>query len=200
MTLIALDPASTVTGAAQFRRDGTLEWAQDWKLRQSRSEHPGSRWQRLREMLRSLPEPVAVAVEDVKMHASTSYECKVCGARAKGGGRCGKCGGPVKRKRHMNVLAAHAYGGARSMIEEWCFEIGVDLTPIHTAAVKKAAVGKGGGKGTAKADILRAARARFPDAEIPGHDAADAIFVGVAAMQDLGWVEAPVDLSQAQFF
>lgn len=52
--------------------------------------------------------------------------------------------------------------------------------------VKRAATGKGGGKGTAKADMLRAARARWPHLVFEDDNAADAAFIGRALRVELG--------------
>lgn len=192
--LLALDLGSRFTGAALFR-SGALEWAQVWPLGGGRGEHPGARYQRLRALLAAQETPTRLAYELVVMHLSSTAACARCGAlgRAEARGRrsCPRCGGPLHRRRHLNVAAAHAYGACRGVVLEWCFERGVPVLEVHTTAVKLAAVGKGGGAGTAKADVLRAARRRWPGMTFERDDAADAAFVGRAAIQRLETEERP---------
>lgn len=86
-----------------------------------------------------------------------------------------------------SVYASHKWGGAEAMLEMWLESRGFrenQVVKIHVAAVKALAVGKGGGKGTQKESILAAARRRHEWAgiEFPDDNAADAAYVGLAAL------------------
>ena len=194
--LVSVDLGSVTFGGAGFSKSGLL-WVQSWKLRGGSNEHPGARWQRLREILGSLERPTQVAYEKVAMHASSTLECAAkCGRlrepEVTRHGRnlmCRRCGSSARRVQRMNVAAAHAYGAGEAMLMEWCFTVGVVPVEVHTSAVKAAATGKGGGAGTAKADIVAAAHQRWPGVTFPTPDAADAAFVGLAAARSLGWAQ-----------
>ena len=194
-SLVGVDLGSVMAGCSRFE-GSELAWAKPWKLRTYRKgEHPGTKWARLRGFLEALDQPDYVAYEKVVMHQSSAVNCSRCGNLRKGqyrgrgaGLRCAKCGNRAARRTRMNVDAAHAYGAGEALLLEWCFGFGVTPIEIHTSAVKIAAVGKGGGAGTAKEDILLAARARWPGVEFKNHDVADAAFIGLAAAQQLGWI------------
>lgn len=156
--LLALDLSSVAIGWAAFV-GRELAAAGTWRI--DRAGQRGHRWARFR---RNLTTAVATAGP-----RAVAYEL-VAGWPAKSGSAA-----PV------------AYGGAKAVMELVVVgEYDLPLIPIHTADVKIAAVGKGGGKGTDKAAILEAARRRWPGLEIPDHDAADAAFVGVAALEGRG--------------
>ncbi len=196
-SLIALDLGSTIAGCAIFEQDQLVR-VETWRLRkrkrkgQEKEEHPGAKWMRFREHLNTLGEPDYVAYEKVRMHSSSFIRCPRCGIIKNHVGtgkqrRCTTCGGPATRIPRANVDAAHAYGGCEAFLLEWCWEIGVIPIEIHTTAVKQVATGKGAGSGTAKADIVKAAKRRWPGIKFTP-DAADAAFVGLAAALELGWV------------
>src|SRR6201999_495048 len=93
----------------------------------------------------------------------------------------GKGGKPA-----FNVDAAHAYGGGEAILLAFCAEHGIELISVTVAAVKNAA-GKGGGPGTDKDAVLEAAEERWGGLHLfPTYDAADAAFIGLAAMIGLG--------------
>lgn len=193
--LLAVDLGATVTGWAIFR-DGLLSSVGVWRVKRSQGEHPGERYSRLRRRLLDLKRvssirPDHVAYEKVQMHASSTVRCSKCGVIRNTTGRgkslrCGKCGGPAFRQRMMNTLAAHAYGATEAYLHEYCFDLLIEPMEVHTSAVKKAATGKGAGKGTKKSDILAAARERWPDHKFKTDDAADAAFIGLHAVRELG--------------
>lgn len=200
-TLLAVDLGATVTGWSIFVQ-GRLSSVGIWKLKRSPKEHPGERYSRLRQRLIDLGRvsqvrPSHVAYEKVHMHVSSSMKCPSCGS-VKIGGSTGRgksrrcmCGAPIVRKSMPNTLAAHAYGATEGYLLEYCFSLGLTPIEVHTSAVKKAATGKGGGKGTKKSDILTAAAARWPTHTFRTDDAADAAFIGLAAARRLGI--APLD-------
>ena len=86
-------------------------------------------------------------------------------------------------RRHRGVQAAHVYGGCLAMVQECASIAGVALVPVEVAAVKRAATGKGNAK---KAAMVEAALVRWPAlAASTKDDEADALWVGVAAIQQL---------------
>lgn len=86
--------------------------------------------------------------------------------------------------RHIGTAAAHAYGGFLAVLQAAAHERGVEIVGIPVSDVKRAAVGKGGGKGADKAAVLAAARAIKPG--IASEDEADAVFIGKAAIGKIG--------------
>ena len=135
-----------------------------WKLRAGNVQTPGIPYLRLRGHLDQIDSSgiALVAYEDVKRH-----------------GRPGQRGG-------SNTAAAQAYGGARAILWTWAGERGLDYVGVAVGSIKKAALGKGGGKGTGKAEMMAAAEARWPRFAPWSEDAADAAFVGVAASLAVG--------------
>lgn len=193
--LVAVDLGSAFAACARFSGENLL-WAKTWKLRSKKSEHPGAKWERFWNLLQALEPPSYVAYEKVQAHTSSGVKCQKCGTIKStiGAGRslkCAKCKSRAKLIQRMNVDAAHAYGAGEALLLAWSYRLAVVPLEIHTSAVKLAAVGKGGGFGTAKADVLAAARSRWPAVEFETHDAADAAFVGLAALYDLGWAPRP---------
>lgn len=193
--IVGLDFGSVNFGVAEFV-GAELVWASAVRISGSGAEHPGLRWQRLRELLLSLNRPSHVAYEEVLMHVSNTVECQRCGRikATTGRGRnlrCARCRGQARRVERMNVKAAHAYGAGEGLALEWACSVGAEVVPVHTTAVKLAALGKGGGAGTGKPEMLAAARERWAGVEFETHDAADAAFTGLAAAYKLGWAHPP---------
>jgi hypothetical protein len=178
---------------------GRLEWAITWRLQRGTKEHPGMRWVKLRGHLACLSGATAVAYERVEAHASSYVYCNTHGAIKATVGygrglRCARCMRPVARRQRMNVAAAHSYGACEGLLLEWCCNLGLVPSEVHTSAVKTTAVGKGAGAGTKKPDILAAARARWPEIDFSDDNAADAAFIALTAARRLGW--APLASSQ----
>jgi len=59
-------------------------------------------------------------------------------------------------KRHVGVLAAHAYGGFLAMLEAWCAANNVRLIPVGVGTVKKHWTGNGAAKKDLMVDTARA--------------------------------------------
>ena len=89
-------------------------------------------------------------------------------------------------RRHMGVDAAHVYGGIVGALGQLCEELAIPYQGITVQAVKRQATGHGGGKLTGKELVLAAARRKFPGLEIPDDNAADAIWVAIAGLREIG--------------
>ncbi|MGU9992726.1 hypothetical protein D0839_16330 [Bordetella avium] len=126
--LLALD-LGTKTGYALRRRDGRITHGTEVFTPRS-SWTPGQKWQRYRAWLSRMITDHAVGIiafEDVKAH--------------------GKSG----------VLAAHAYGGYRAMLEMVADQHNIELVPVGVGVVKKHWTGKGNAD---KAAMVAQAKAR----------------------------------------
>jgi Holliday junction resolvasome RuvABC endonuclease subunit len=168
--VFAVDLGAKLTGWAVL--SGTLPPGREllsvgtWHLEpKGRTQTPGVRWLRLRTYLDQVLDvsriaPDLVAYEEVRNHTS----------RAAGG------------RPTFNVSAAHAYGAAEGVLLAWAAARGLEVLSVPVADIKRAALGKGGGKGTGKAEVLAAARERWPFHRFETDDAADAAWIGVAAV------------------
>jgi hypothetical protein len=187
LRLLAVDLGSRLCGWAYFVGPD-LVGAGTWDLEPPRHQSRGVRWLRLTANLDAIlagGNPVdLVAYEEVRRHESFPADRK------------GKAGIP-------NFGAAHAYGGAVATLEAWVArnrapgcppDDGMQVTSVTIADIKRAATGKGGGKGTDKEAVYLAAERRWPRHFQVGnrqeYDAADAAFVGLAALIELGIVAA----------
>lgn len=189
--LLAVDLGSRLVGWAYFVGPDLIG-AGTWDLEPPRHQSRGVRWLRLTAALDAIVaggNPVDLVVfEEVRRHKSFPRDRK------------GKA--PIP-----NFAAAHAYGGAMAHLEAWverqrppgCLpDEGMQISSVAIADIKRAATGKGGGKGTDKAAVYEAAERRWPRhfqiGDKPEFDAADAAFIGLAALIGFGIVpaEAPV--------
>lgn len=93
----------------------------------------------------------------------------------------------------QNWIAAHRYGGCEALLWIVAERVGLEVAKIGVAAPKKLALGKGGGKGTGKDEMIAAARERWPHVDIATSDAADAAWIGSAVLHRLGHVGMPGD-------
>lgn len=84
--------------------------------------------------------------------------------------------------RHAGTHAAHVYAGIVSTLQVACEDRGLEYIGIPVGRVKKCATGKGNSN---KDAMLAAARARF-GAGVETHDQADALFIGWAALEEVG--------------
>ena len=87
-------------------------------------------------------------------------------------------------RRHLGVDASHVYGGMIAILQEVC-ETEVRKVPylgIPVGTVKKTACGKGNAN---KADMMQAARKRWPGWEPVDDNEADARWVAVAAAREV---------------
>lgn len=124
-----------------------------WDLRPKRGESPGARYLRLLKYLRE----ARAAYPDIELVA---YE-----------------------QAHQRGGAATEYAiGCVTLIQAWCAENGIEHASLHSAAVKRYAVGKGSAK---KEEMLEAARMQY---NRPIHDdnEADALFIAALAWQEYG--------------
>ncbi|WP_419204345.1 hypothetical protein [Bordetella trematum] len=128
VNILALD-LGTKTGYALRRRDGTLRYGAEVFTPRS-SWTPGQKWQRYRAWLSKIIAEEAVNLivfEDVKAHGKGA------------------------------VLAAHAYGGFRAMLEMVADGHRVRLLPVGVSTIKKHWTGKGNAN---KDAMLAQAKAR----------------------------------------
>ncbi|AZY53036.1 hypothetical protein [Bordetella avium] len=127
-SILALD-LGTKTGYALRRRDGRITHGTEAFTPRASWTH-GQKWQRYRAWLSRMITDHAVGIiafEDVKAH--------------------GKSG----------VLAAHAYGGYRAMLEMVADQHNIELVPVGVGVVKKHWTGKGNAD---KAAMVAQAKAR----------------------------------------
>ncbi len=128
VTILVLD-LGTKTGYALRRRDGTLRYGTE-AFTPRASWTPGQKWQRFRAWLSKTIADEAVDLivfEDVKAHGKGA------------------------------VLAAHAYGGFRAMLEMVADQHRVRLLPVGVGTIKKHWTGKGNAN---KDAMLAQAKAR----------------------------------------
>lgn len=128
VTILALD-LGTKTGYALRRRDGTLRYGTEVFTPRA-SWTPGQKWQRYRAWLsKTITEEAVdlIVFEDVKAHGKGA------------------------------VLAAHAYGGFRAMLEMVADQHRVRLLPVGVGTIKKHWTGKGNAN---KDAMLAQAKAR----------------------------------------
>lgn len=162
MKIFAVDLGSERCGWAYLDGSDLLSVGV-WRLRTKRVQSWGVRWlvfeRRLAEVVQVSGLTIdLVAFEEVRNHSSRSAG-----------------------RTRMNVDAAHAYGAAKGHLLAWCERHGMEFTGVTVQDVKYAAVGKRGGRGTSKDDVLAAARERWPRHLFETDDAADAAFIGIAA-------------------
>ena len=149
MDLIAIDPGTIKVGWAVFQND-RLVAAGTQGLKGSRQESLGMRTLRLRRFLDELRSQAPAA-------RHLAYE---------------------EVRRHRGTTAAHSYGAAMAVLQEWAIENELDYFSVPVSDVKQAATGKGGGAGTGKAEVLQAARDAWPHLDFPDDNAADAAWLG----------------------
>ena len=170
MNILAFDLGSEFTGVA-YMESGSLQWSTTWELVAKRIESPELRWMRFEKNLSGLIVKDRLRIDLVAFEEVRSHR------NPKGG---------------YNTTAAHQYGGCRAILIKWCGDrLGKPFVSVTVQEIKTAATGKGGGKGTSKEDVLKAAKARWPKLGIAGYDAADAAFIAVCAHEsyspDGGW-------------
>jgi len=184
----------------------------------NRKESPGVRWIRLRQKLDEAlasGRPDLCAYEEVRAHMSPAADEPTTAAErilrlAREGYKRSRTLPPgdraaieavlddiagvaatIHKPRPTNIAAAHAYGAAEGILLAWCAENQLEVKSQPIASVKMAALGKGGGSGTGKEEVLAAARARWGAVHsFPGYDASDAAFIGLAALIELGLAPA----------
>lgn len=129
VNILAID-LGTQCGWALGTRDGQTRGGSESFAAKSK-EGPGLRWLKFRAFLatteKSVGEIQAIYFEDVKRH------------------------GPGA------VLAAHAYGGFRAVLEMWCSVHQIRLVPVGVGTIKKCWTGKGNAK---KDEMIAEARRR----------------------------------------
>lgn len=79
-----------------------------------------------------------------------------------------------KVRRHMGTDAAHIYGAIEAYWAEACEQKGIPLEGVPVGTIKKHATGKGNAK---KADMVAAARERWPDKLVENDNEADALWI-----------------------
>lgn len=177
MRIFAVDLGSDRAGWAyldtEARAGRELLSAGLWRLQTARTESKGVRWLRFRRLLDEAVDISRlridlVAYEEVRNHGSS----RMVSDR--------KTGRP-RREVMFNVAAAHAYGAAEAELLAWCEGRRLEFASVTVAEIKSAATGKGGGKGTAKGDVLAAAARRWQRATFETDDVSDAAFIALAA-------------------
>jgi Holliday junction resolvasome RuvABC endonuclease subunit len=134
MNLLAVDLGSSKVGWAYFKSPELIA-AGTWNLEPKRHQSPGMRWLRFRACLEETLQVPGFRVDLI------AYE---------------------EVRRHQGVDAAHAYGGAQAHLLAFCEAQKLTYTSVTIADIKRAATGKGGGKGTDKEAVYAAAVARWP--------------------------------------
>ena len=82
---------------------------------------------------------------------------------------------------HKGTYAAQIYGGFVAVLTAWCERKNIPYQGIPVADVKRAATGKGGGKGADKQAMVNAAMLKWPDQQIKDDNQADALWILKAA-------------------
>jgi Holliday junction resolvasome RuvABC endonuclease subunit len=218
--LLALDLGGAIVGWATLGPDPPyLASVGAWSISdRNRKESPGVRWIRLRQKLDEAlvaGRPDLCVYEEVRAHmAHVPEKLSAGGEKVKTVAvhlrrQCydlplatqalfrpildelDRAIATLKQPPAMNTDAAHAYGAAEGILLAWCAENGLEVKSQPIASVKAAATGKGGGPGTGKEEVLAAARVRWGGVHaFPGYDAADAAFIGLAALIELGMAPA----------
>jgi crossover junction endodeoxyribonuclease RuvC len=85
-------------------------------------------------------------------------------------------------RRHVGTSAAHVYGGLVAVITSVCEERGIPYQGQPVGTVKKMATGKGN---ASKADMVRAAAARFGGYDSGDDNEADALFIAEAMRREV---------------
>lgn len=93
--------------------------------------------------------------------------------------------------RPVNKNHSEIHFGMVGVLAEWCFRNDVPLLRATAGAVKKALSGSGRAE---KADMLAAAREKFPELNVQNHDEADALGVGLVAVSMIEWEEDTPDI------
>lgn len=158
-----MDLGSVCVGWA-YLVDGKLQSAGVWRIHAPRQQSWGVRWMVLAQRLHEVNTVSnlvidLVAFEEVRNHSSK--------------GRNGRM--------VFHVDAAHAYGGAMAYLTGWCASQGLDFVSVPVQDIKFAAVGRRGGRGTSKKEVLSAAVRKWPRHAFPTYDVADAAWICVAA-------------------
>lgn len=84
-------------------------------------------------------------------------------------------------RRHMGTDAAHVYGGIVAHLTAFCEEAQIPYQGIAVGTIKKTATGKGNAD---KAQMVDAARKRWPDANISDDNEADARWIAETAVAE----------------
>lgn len=87
-------------------------------------------------------------------------------------------------RRHRGVDAAHVYGGLLAILQTVCEEREVPYSGIPVATIKRAATGRGGGKGTGKAEMIAAANERW-GLDLDDDNEADALWCALCGVEEL---------------
>ncbi len=85
-----------------------------------------------------------------------------------------------------NAVAARVLLALVGEIEAACAERDIQYKGFNPSTIKRAATGKGGGKGTDKPAMLAATRARWPELEVSSEHVADALWVMEVALREIG--------------
>lgn len=156
MILVTIDPGTRCGWCIHDTRE---DWWHSgaWNLKGSRFEGGGMRFVRFRSLFREL-------LANANQPDLVAYE---------------------EVRRHMGVDAAHVYGGLIAVMQEVC------ETEVHPVAylgipvgtVKRAATGSGR---ASKAEMVAAAKARWPGWEPVDDNDVDARWIAVAAVGEVG--------------
>jgi Holliday junction resolvasome RuvABC endonuclease subunit len=90
-------------------------------------------------------------------------------------------------RRHAGTQAAHVYGALVGRVQEECERRRLNYTSVPVSDVKRAAVGRGGGKGCDKAAMIAAANERWGlSLKAADENEADARWIAEAAWRQYG--------------
>lgn len=158
--MLALDLA-TATGWALLDAQGAVtSGVQAFPMR--RGESPGMRWLRFGAWVREIVRLGGLAAGDV-----IAYEQPL--------------------SAHRGGAAAQVAHGLATKVQEVAADLGLELSCVGPAALKKHATGRGNAK---KPQMIDAARARWPGQAIEDDNQADALLVLAWALEDVGEVAA----------
>jgi Holliday junction resolvasome RuvABC endonuclease subunit len=156
MAILAIDPGTLCGWALSDDEELT---SGVWDLSAGRGRPHKTRWLNLWSQLHGLHVEIDhIVYEQVMGHPRP--------------GRTLKSG--KKKAAGTNILAAHVYGGLVAVLEMWAEHKEIKISSINSATVKKWATGKGNAK---KAEMIKAAKERWPDFYIQDDNEADALWI-----------------------
>jgi crossover junction endodeoxyribonuclease RuvC len=165
--VVGIDPSLTSTGLALVHLDGTVE-TRRIQSKGSKDASWNERADRLGKLAMAITEPIAPG--SLVVIESPSYASVSTSSHDRSG------------------LWWHIFQRLRNMHE-------ATIVPVTPAQRMTYAVGKGGGRGTDKDNILAATIRRYPDVDITGNDIADAVILAAIGARLVG---SPLEASIPQ--
>jgi crossover junction endodeoxyribonuclease RuvC len=161
--VVGIDPSLTSTGLALVHLDGTIE-TRRIQSKGSKDATWGERGQRIRELAEKITDPI--------VHGSLVV---------------------IESPSYASVsTSSHDRSGLWWNIFHELTNLQCEIIPVTPAQRMTYAVGKGGGRGTDKDNILAATIRRYPNIDITGNDIADAVILAAIGARLL---DAPLEQS-----